>query len=192
MLSQILQWDYRAFQQINQIWVGSWADLVFPFLREPLFWTPLYIFIFACVWVNSSSRRGALVWLFYWVLLIILCDGISSHIVKNLIFRPRPCVDLIWQGKVRLLVSYCSHRSSFTSSHAVNHFGMATFFAFTLRKFVSYKAYIYALFFLWAFAVAYAQVYVGLHYPLDITCGAMLGVIIGLGVTRAFNKAKVC
>jgi len=36
------------------------------------------------------------------------------------------------------------------------------------------------LFYVWAFAIGYAQVYVGVHYPLDIAGGALLGILIGL------------
>lgn len=185
MLDWILQWDYALFYYINQRWISALADLVFPFLREPLFWTPLYVSIFAYVWLNKGKSRY--LWLVYWALLIVLCDGISSHIIKNLIFRPRPCIDPIWQDKLRLLVNYCSHRSSFTSSHAVNHFGMASFFALSLYKYWGRWVY---LFFLWAFLVAYAQVYVGLHYPLDILSGGLIGGLIGILMALNYNKNK--
>ena len=32
---------------------------------------------------------------------------------------------------------------------------------------------------IWAASIAYAQVYVGVHYPLDVLCGALLGAGIG-------------
>jgi undecaprenyl-diphosphatase len=42
--------------------------------------------------------------------------------------------------------------------------------------------------FAWAFAISYAQVYVGVHFPLDIACGALLGCAIGMGTAWTFNK----
>ena len=33
--------------------------------------------------------------------------------------------------------------------------------------------------FAWAIFIAYAQVYVGVHYPLDVLGGGMLGTIVG-------------
>lgn len=176
MLEQIIKLDYYTFQYINQVWVNSVGDLVFPFLREPLLWVPLYVFLFSLVLLSQDIKtKQQYIWLLHWGILIFLCDGISSHIIKNLIWRPRPCIDPIWENKLRLLVNYCSNRSSFTSSHASNHFGMAIFFVLTLRKHLGHWVY---LFLLWAGLISYAQVYVGLHYPLDIIAGALLGCII--------------
>ncbi|HTS44574.1 MAG TPA: phosphatase PAP2 family protein, partial [Puia sp.] len=44
------------------------------------------------------------------------------------------------------------------------------------------------LVFLWAFFISYAQVYVGVHYPLDVTCGAILGCGIGYAMNTFFQK----
>jgi undecaprenyl-diphosphatase len=44
------------------------------------------------------------------------------------------------------------------------------------------------LFFLWAFSISFAQVYVGVHYPLDITCGALIGILIGYLCGKSFNR----
>ena len=43
------------------------------------------------------------------------------------------------------------------------------------------------LMFVWAFAICYAQVYVGVHFPLDVICGAIVGVIIGYIPAKIFN-----
>ena len=40
----------------------------------------------------------------------------------------------------------------------------------------------------WAAAIAYAQVYVGVHYPLDVFCGALLGLAFGITTGTIFNK----
>ncbi|HRH59325.1 MAG TPA: phosphatase PAP2 family protein, partial [Chitinophagaceae bacterium] len=44
------------------------------------------------------------------------------------------------------------------------------------------------LFFFWAATISYGQVYVGIHYPLDIACGAILGSIIGIITAKIFNR----
>ena len=43
-------------------------------------------------------------------------------------------------------------------------------------------------FFLWAFLISYAQVYVGVHYPLDIIAGTGIGILIGYLSGRSFNR----
>jgi undecaprenyl-diphosphatase len=87
--------------------------------------------------------------------------------------------------QVRLHLRHCSGSYSFTSSHAANHFGMATFVSLTLYS--TFRRWIY-LSYLWAFFIAYAQVYVGVHYPLDVVGGAGLGVLAGLLTASVFNK----
>jgi undecaprenyl-diphosphatase len=42
--------------------------------------------------------------------------------------------------------------------------------------------------FLWAGAIGYAQIYVGVHYPTDIAGGAILGIIFGSATSFLFNK----
>jgi len=41
---------------------------------------------------------------------------------------------------------------------------------------------------LWAAMISYAQVYVGVHFPFDIFCGAIVGVILGYIPASIFNK----
>jgi undecaprenyl-diphosphatase len=44
------------------------------------------------------------------------------------------------------------------------------------------------VFFIWAATIAYGQVYVGVHYPLDILAGTGLGCLIGYLTGTYFNK----
>jgi undecaprenyl-diphosphatase len=46
----------------------------------------------------------------------------------------------------------------------------------------------WAFLFLWAAAVCYAQVYVGVHFPFDVFCGSVVGVILGYIPATAFNR----
>ena len=42
--------------------------------------------------------------------------------------------------------------------------------------------------FVWAATICYAQVYVGIHFPLDVTCGAIIGLILGYIIAKIFNQ----
>ncbi len=44
------------------------------------------------------------------------------------------------------------------------------------------------LVFVWALIPSYAQVYVGVHFPLDVICGAIAGLGLGYFVATVFNK----
>ena len=154
-----------------------------PFFRNPYYWAPLYIFFLVFIPMNFKSRG-------WWWVVLFLCtvsitDIISSQIFKEAFERLRPCQDPDFLQNVRLLVNRCSGGFSFTSSHAANHFGMATFFYFTTRSlFKSWSA----IGFIWAAVISYAQVYVGVHYPLDVICGAVTGIVFGLFMGMFFNK----
>ena len=99
--------------------------------------------------------------------------------------RLRPCADPEMEFKVRLLLNYCSGGYSFTSSHATNHFGFAMFVTQTLKPYITKYRWIL---FVWAGTIAYGQVYVGVHYPLDIVVGAFLGCGIGYMVASFYNR----
>jgi undecaprenyl-diphosphatase len=121
--------------------------------------------------------------IFFLVLTFGLTDFVSSKVMKPLIERPRPCHEENQPLNARLLIP-CGSGYSFTSSHATNHFGIAFFLIFAFRK----RNRTFAiLLFIWAFLVGYAQIYVGVHFPLDIFCGALLGTGIALLTWELYN-----
>jgi membrane-associated phospholipid phosphatase len=182
VLQEILKWDRECFKVINNQWTNSFFDLLFPFIRNAYFWLPLYLFLLTLVVFNF--RRNGWLWVLFAILTAASSDLLSSSVIKEWIYRPRPCNDLNMVGYVRLLAAYCGMNSSFTSSHAVNHFAFAMFVFYTLRK---YNLKWTWLLFPWALLVCYAQVYVGVHYPIDVIAGGILGVTIGFAWARFFN-----
>jgi membrane-associated phospholipid phosphatase len=180
-LQGILRADRWLFDRINQEWISSTGDTIFPFLREAEFWVPFYLFLLVFVTLNFG-KRGWL-WSFSLIMTVIISDLCSSHLMKQILFRLRPCQDISLADNIRVLASYCPVSSSFTSSHACNHFALATFIFMTLR----HSSRWWSLAFVWAFLISYAQVYVGVHYPLDVLGGAILGIAIGYGTSRVFR-----
>ncbi len=183
MLKKIIEIDKYLFLKINRDAQNVFFDAIMPFCRTPIFWVPLYLFIVLFVFFNFKKQGWA--WGLAAIVTAAITDLVSSHIIKPLVARPRPCMDIDFSNSVRLLASYCGGNGSFTSSHAANHFGLAMFFFITLRQFFPKTVY---LFFLWAAVISFAQVYVGVHYPTDIAAGAMLGLFIGWVVAKYFNS----
>lgn len=177
------QWDQWLFIKINNGQSNSIFDSIMPYLRNSFYWAPLYLFVLIFATLNYKSRG-------WWWVLLFLCtisitDIISSRLIKEAFERLRPCQDPDFFENVRLLVNRCSGGYSFTSSHAANHFGMASFFFITTRQLLRNWVW---LAFLWSVAISYAQVYVGVHYPFDVLGGAMLGILAGLLTGWFFNK----
>ena len=175
--------DAWLLTHINQDWSNSFLDTLLPYLRETLFWIPLYLFLLLFVTVNFGVKG------WWWVIAVVVCAGlsdiISSQLIKTNIMRVRPCRDATIAQQIRFFVVYCPGSSSFTSSHATSHFAQAMFFFLTLKHIIGRWAW---LFFAWAFSIAYTQVYVGVHYPFDVFCGALLGCGIGFLIATLFNR----
>jgi membrane-associated phospholipid phosphatase len=152
-----------------------------PLLRESIVWIPLYAFLIAFAYINFD-RKG-LFWVLGAILTVTLSNYISSDIIKPYYNTPRPCRDAILDTSARLLINRCPGNGSFTSSHAANHFALAMFIYQTLKVVANWSKW----FFVWAFAICYAQVYVGVHYPIDVIGGALVGLACGFFISLLFN-----
>ena len=175
--------DKAFFVFINQGLQNDWFDLVMPFIRNQFLWAPLYLFMLLFVAVNFDQNKKW--WVLFFIVLPMVTDYVSSSLIKENFYRLRPCNDLEMAETARFLLNYRPQSSSFTSSHATSHFALAAFFFNTLYTRIKNWSY---LFYLWAFVICFAQVYVGVHYPFDVICGGLLGYLIGKGFSAYFNK----
>lgn len=175
--------DKWLITHINQNWGNVVFDTVLPYFRETLFWIPLYLFLMLFVILNFKVK--GVWWIIGVALAAALSDIISSQIIKQHIMRVRPCQDADVAGQLRFFINYCPQSSSFTSSHATTYFAQGVFMFSTLRSVIGRWSW---LFIVWAATIAYTQVYVGVHYPFDVFCGALLGSGIGFAITKMFHK----
>jgi undecaprenyl-diphosphatase len=100
------------------------------------------------------------------VIAIAVTDAAVAAL-KALIDRPRPPLRY---AEPKPLVP-TPHDASFPSGHAATSFVAATMLSFAFPR-------LRLPFALLAAAVAFSRVYVGVHYPLDVIGGAVLGVLI--------------
>ncbi|MHA4809885.1 phosphatase PAP2 family protein [Flavitalea flava] len=180
-LYNILQGDHWLFNKINQDWTNPLFDNFLPYLRESEIWLPFYLFLLVFITLNFGKKGWF--WSFSLIMTAIIGDLVSSHLIKQNLFRLRPCQDPEMASLIRILVNYCPSSSSFTSSHACNHFALSTFIYLTLHHTSRWWGVVFA----WAFFISYAQIYVGVHYPVDVICGALIGCLIGYGTSRLFH-----
>ncbi|RYZ47499.1 MAG: phosphatase PAP2 family protein [Sphingobacteriales bacterium] len=185
MIQKLHEWltiiDFTAWYYLNTVWVNSFLDAFVPYLRNQWTWTPLYLFLL--IFMLQNFRFKGLLWCVFFLGTFALSDQISAHVLKEIFMRLRPCNNPNLQTLVHIIVP-CGSGYSFPSSHAANHFALGTFSAFTLQKQVKW---IWPAAMLWALSVSYAQVYVGVHFPLDVTCGGLLGFAIGKVTSKLFH-----
>jgi undecaprenyl-diphosphatase len=177
MWEYLSQLDTNWFHAVNRGCAHTWLDAWVPWLRNKYLWLPVYVFVGSFLLVNG--RRAGMYLLVGWLATVGLTDLSSSRFLKRMVARERPCQVMEPDGDIRLLVS-CGSGHSFPSSHAANHFAMAVFLAGCFGR---RWGWVRILLPAWAAAVAFAQVYVGVHYPLDAVAGALLGSGLGwLGI----------
>ncbi len=184
MLDKLLDLDRQLFIAINNGLANPFFDLVCPILRTQEIWYPLYavfaFFIYRKYGVDSWKIFLAA------ALLIVCTDQFSAHLVKGTFMRTRPCAEPGLLGITRHLVPSCNGYS-FISAHATNHFALAIFVPFFLRQ----VKWLLPVLLCWAFLISFSQVYVGIHYPLDIIVGGLVGCLFGLTFSRYVNKYLV-
>lgn len=67
---------------------------------------------------------------------------------------------------------------SFPSGHSQTSFFLGTIISFVIYKMARGKSkYLYVFPLIWAISVALSRVVIGIHYPIDVTVGAMIGMI---------------
>ena len=183
LITTIKNWDRSLFKKINHDWTSAFFDGIFPLWREAITWVPLYIFLLILVLINFGVKIWP--WIIAFIITVALTDQVSSHLIKPFVNRARPCYDVLLADHIRLLMQYCSGSRGFPSSHATNHFGIAIFIYQTMKPYFGRWCY---LFFFWAATISYGQLYIGVHYPSDVICGAILGTVIGYITSSIFNK----
>lgn len=176
--------DQQAFTYLNETIANPVLDFLCPILRNKLTWIPLYALL-AWYFYQRYGIKNLLLLVAGTGLTVLITDQVASSLIKPYFHRLRPCNEAALHA--RLLLDACGNGYSFISSHAANHFGMAFFFSFFFeRKWIAAVVLLS-----WAFAVSFSQVYVGVHYPLDVTVGAFLGIITGITTGAIFYSLVV-
>ena len=169
MIETINYWDEKAFLWLNSFYLEA-LDPVALQLTQTITWIPLYVLLLYLIYRIDPKNT---LWILGGVMLtILLADQVSSGLMKPYFERLRPCHDPRWEGMMHVY-GRCGGLYGFVSSHAANTFGLATFLTLKLGK----KQKAIAWLFLFALVVSYTRIYLGVHYPLDLFFGALVGVL---------------
>ena len=172
---KILETDTRWFLHLNSFHNELWDSIMLMVtLKET--WIPFYIIVIFFLIKNYRSK--SILILLFMALTILLSDQLSV-LIKESVGRLRP----VYNPEIEHLVHNVLRKGGkfgFVSSHAANSFGI---FVFTSLIFKNRNYSLLLLF--WAILFSYSRIYSGVHYPLDIICGAGLGLLTGFATYKA-------
>jgi len=145
---------------------------------------PWIFFFLSLLWLvlKSNQRKEALLIFFCVALTVLLADQLCASLIKPWVGRLRPTHDPAIMSRIQTVNDYVGGLYSFPSNHASNTFAVATFFSLLVRHWrMSLTC------FSWASLSCYSRMYLGVHYPSDIFCGACIGALIGFGCYRLYR-----
>lgn len=181
-MSQLSSLDSDLFLILNGLH-ADWMDKVMVLLTDMWAWIPLYLLLI--YWTVRQYGKHCW-WVFVAVGIVVLCsDQLASHVCKPMFQRLRPCYNADFEGLIHLPKGMAGGQYGFVSSHAANTFAIASFLTSALGK---NRVWIGVILYLWAFISSYSRIYIGFHYPGDIVCGAILGLLVGCLVWKLFQR----
>jgi undecaprenyl-diphosphatase len=188
MLERIKDIDTLFFYYVNSSRCYA-ADWIFALLSAHFF-IGLVVAAFALYLIFVRFKRR------WWVLVImialcfLLADRVSVMCFKDVFCRLRPShalTDSVICKLQHFQLVYDNRGGlyGFVSSHATNAFCITTLFCCLMKN-----KYLKILMLIWVFLVCYSRIYCGYHYPLDVICGALVGIVLGFIIAFCFQYAN--
>ncbi len=174
MIDWLINLDTQLFLFFNNALANSIFDRVMPIITND--WVLRAVFLIIVVLLLIFGKKQGRVAALLCVVAVVFSDQVSSHLIKPMIARVRPCHIV---PDVHLLVA-CSQGLSFPSSHAANSFATAALISLSYRRQIWLYLTIAAI-------ISYSRIAVGVHYPFDVLAGALVGVLCATAVFAAYQ-----
>ena len=182
MLDQIIQQDQQLFLFLNGLGTSSW-DGFWMFITGKWSAIPLYALLLFFAYKQYSLKQ-LLFFLIGVALLITMTDQLANFF-KYGVARLRPCHDETLSAMVRLVKSSCGGQYGYFSAHAASSMALAVYIAITFT--FTYK-YLKLFLVVWAIAVGFSRIYIGVHYPLDVLTGFTFGSLLAWICAKLFLR----
>ena len=115
---------------------------------------------------------------------ILLMFAITS-VLKLAFHMPRPYMIL---DHVNHLgsggISSSSDPNSFPSGHSATTAAVATVIVLKAKDYFKNYKLVWVIMALFLVVIAFSRIYIGMHFPFDVLCGALIGMVSGVLVCR--------
>ncbi len=169
-LQNILDFDTELFLYLNSFH-NHFCDTIMLMITRKETWIPMYLSILFFFIKNYRSKS---LFILLFLLLTVVASDQLSVLIKETVQRLRP----VHNPAIEHLVHNVFRKGGlhgFVSSHATNMFAIFVYTSLVFKN----RSYSFLLF-SWAAVISYSRIYAGVHYPLDIFGGAVLGWMIAL------------
>lgn len=164
--------DERLFVFLNSLGSERW-DGVWLFVTNKFSWIPFYVYLVYLVYRHFGLKNMLIIMVL--IILMITTTDQLSNLFKQGFERYRPCREEHLKEIIRYIAPRCG-RYGFFSAHAASSTALAVFMGLLFRKI--YKHLVFVLLF-WASIVGFSRIYLGVHYPLDMLTGMVIGALVG-------------
>ena len=193
MFERIIEIDKSWLLAINGAH-DPWLDTVFWQISQAATWLPLYALLIVCLFVTFRKQRTALdlgilpISSIPTIVIAIVMIGIAvggadlicAQLIKPLVARPRPTHDAGIGSLIHVVNNYRGGAYGFCSNHAANTMACAVLCSAIFTHGKSWQAHLYITLpmMLWVLLNCYSRMYLGVHYPLDIVAGLVVGGVM--------------
>jgi len=166
MIDILVEIDKKLMVFLNKTISNSIFDILMPIITNQNFLAIIGVILI--IYLGYFGEKKGRITLLVLLFAAGMSDAICAQIIKPWVGRIRPSHEFI--EYINLLVSK-GGKWSFPSNHAANSFAFATVLSYFYDK---NKIILFSI----ASAIAFSRVYVGVHYPMDIFFGGLIGYTI--------------
>ena len=174
---EIIKYNVLWFYLINNGFQNSFLNVLMPILTDfgsLIAWSLICVALY--IFGGRKAKKVAILGL-----IALFLSNVAVYFLKYIVAEPRPFLVL---SHVHQLISE-NEIYSFPSGHTTSSFAVATVIGLKYKlkvKNIKFRL-IYPLL---AFAaiIGFSRVYIGVHYPLDVISGALIGTIFALTVLK--------
>ncbi|MEE1962430.1 phosphatase PAP2 family protein [Allomuricauda taeanensis] len=170
MLEKLLQWDRDTFVYLNSLGIEKY-DAFWSTVTNIATWTPLFVLFLVLLYMKFPKKDA--LYKFLTVLGLVIFVTAITHFTKISVARLRPNNTEEINTLIRILKTPTDY--SFFSGHASSSFSIAMLMYLFLRAKLKWAL----LFFIWPILFTMSRIYVGVHFPIDIIVGTVVGLLSG-------------